>query len=106
MNPNIAHTVFFKLRFAQEDEVQSFLNGSAATLAEIPNVLQFQVLKQQSTKNPYDYGFYMEFASRADYDAYNNHPIHVQYVEEVWKRDVTSFLEIDYTVITAPGEGK
>ncbi|MFH5185576.1 Dabb family protein [Paenibacillus sp. TAB 01] len=105
MNPNIAHTVFFKLRFpAQSEEAQAFLTSSAATLTEVPNVLRFQVLKQQSGKNPYEYGFYMEFASQADYEAYNSHPVHVQYVEEVWKRDVTDFLEIDYTIIAAPGE--
>jgi len=107
MNPNIAHTVFFKLRFpAQSEEAQAFLTSSAATLTEVPNVLRFQVLKQQSGKNPYEYGFYMEFASQADYEAYNSHPVHVQYVEEVWKRDVTDFLEIDYTIIAAPGEDR
>lgn len=107
MNTNIAHTVFFKLRFApQSAEAETFLHSSASTLTEIPNVLRFQVLKQQSGKNPYDYGFYMEFANQADYDSYNVHPVHVQYVEEVWKRDVTDFQEIDYTVIAAPGPSR
>jgi hypothetical protein len=38
----------------------------------------------------------MEFANQADYDAYNEHPLHVQFVNERWVTEVENFLEIDY----------
>ncbi len=41
----------------------------------------------------------MEFATRADYETYNQHPVHVGFVEERWKKEVASFLEIDYDEI-------
>ena len=37
----------------------------------------------------------MEFADRAAYDAYSNHPMHVRFVDERWP-EVTDFLELDY----------
>jgi len=40
----------------------------------------------------------MEFASQADYTAYNVHPAHVRFVETRWKPEVTDFLELDYVV--------
>ena len=38
----------------------------------------------------------MEFADRAAYDGYSNHPDHVRFVQERWLAEVTDFLEIDY----------
>ena len=52
-----------------------------------------------SKKNDYEFGFSMEFADQAAYDAYNDHPKHVKFVEERWKREVERFLEIDYVPV-------
>jgi hypothetical protein len=38
----------------------------------------------------------MEFADRAAYDLYNEHPEHVGFVQERWLAEVTAFEEIDY----------
>ena len=38
----------------------------------------------------------MEFADRAAYDGYNDHPDHVRFVESRWLVEVDEFLEIDY----------
>ena len=38
----------------------------------------------------------MEFADAAVYDAYSDHPVHVQFVEERWIPEVEEFMEIDY----------
>ena len=50
-----------------------------------------------SGKNDYDFGFSMEFADQAAYDAYNEHPTHVAFVSDIWIPEVEDFLEIDYT---------
>ena len=38
----------------------------------------------------------MEFASQQDYDSYNVHPDHVNFVEARWKPEVVDFIELDY----------
>jgi len=43
----------------------------------------------------------MEFADRAAYDGYNEHPDHVRFVQERWLAEVADFLEVDYEALTA-----
>ena len=38
----------------------------------------------------------MEFASQAEYSAYDSHPVHVAFVRDRWVPEVAKFLEIDY----------
>ena len=38
----------------------------------------------------------MEFADRAAYERYNDHPAHVRFVQDRWLSEVSDFLEIDY----------
>ena len=93
----IRHTVVFRLRHpAGSTEEQAFLDA-AKPLGEIPGVEQFEQLRQVSGKNDYDFGFSMEFADQAAYDAYNEHPAHVAFVSDIWIPEVEDFLEIDYT---------
>jgi hypothetical protein len=68
----------------------------ALVLKEIPGVKKFEQLRQVSKKNDYEFGFSMEFADQAAYDAYNAHPKHVKFVRDRWEREVERFLEIDY----------
>jgi hypothetical protein len=93
----ILHSVIFSLKHEKGSEAErKFLEDGQKTLSAIPTVNNFQVYKQVSAKNDYDHGFAMEFASQADYDAYNDHPLHVQFVNERWQTEVEKFLEIDY----------
>jgi len=46
-----------------------------------------------------EFGFSMEFADQAAYDTYNGHPIHVAFVRDRWKAEVSDFMEIDYLKI-------
>ncbi len=68
-------------------------------LAGIPGVARFEKLRQVSPKNHYSFGFSMEFADQAAYDAYSAHPDHVAFVEGRWVPEVTDFLEADYTAL-------
>jgi len=99
-NPNIKHMVIFNLKHEVGSAgAERFLKESREVLATIPVVQNFEVLRQISVKNDYDYGFSMEFSSLADYDLYNNHPLHVEYVQERWNAEVECFLEIDFQEI-------
>ncbi|SDN74137.1 Stress responsive A/B Barrel Domain [Paenibacillus sp. yr247] len=96
---HIKHMVVFNLHAGKDTpEAEQFLRGSAQELAAIPGVEQFEVFRQVSAKNDYDYGFSMEFADQAAYEAYNVHPVHTHYVAERWMKEVSRFQEIDLTV--------
>ncbi|WP_175398535.1 Dabb family protein [Paenibacillus xylanilyticus] len=93
---SITHMVTFTLYDGKDTPgAEAFLKESANTLAVIPGVENFQVLRQVSSKNEFDYSFSMVFANQAAYDAYNDHPVHRKYVEERWEKEVSRFQEID-----------
>jgi heme-degrading monooxygenase HmoA len=93
----IRHTVAFTLDHPEGSEAErSFLDAAAAALAEIPGVEAFELLREVGTKNDYRFGISMEFADRAAYEGYNEHPDHVRFVQERWLAEVADFLEIDY----------
>jgi hypothetical protein len=92
----IRHTVTFRLRHpAGSPEEQSFI-AAARALADIPGVANFEQLRQLSDKNEYSFGFSMEFADDAAYQAYNVHPVHAGFVADRWVPEVEDFLELDY----------
>jgi len=93
----IRHMVIFNLKVeAGSPAAESFLQESRSILIQIPDVRNFEVFRQVSAKNDYDYGFSMEFAGQEEYDAYNSHPLHVEYVQSRWESEVERFLEIDF----------
>lgn len=92
----IRHTVVFKLKHAAGSQAELDFLRAAAKLADIPTVRNFECLRQVSQKNIFDYGLSMEFASPQDYQSYNTHPEHVNFVQTRWIPEVTDFMEIDY----------
>lgn len=92
----IRHTVVFKtIHPVGSAEEQNFLDAGIA-LSAIPGVENFECLREISPKNDYVWGFLMEFADQSAYDAYNQHPDHVSFVENRWMKEVEIFQEIDY----------
>ena len=92
----IRHTVAFKLKHPPGSESESAFLAAAQVLSTIPTVRKFERLRQVGTKNSFTFGFSMEFASQQDYDSYNVHPDHVNFVEARWKPEVVDFIELDY----------
>lgn len=98
-NTQIQHGVIFTLKHTRGSaEAKQFLGDGRRILTGIPVVQHFQVFDQVSKKNDYQYGFTMVFDSMEDYQAYNEHPDHVAFVEERWMKEVEKFLEIDFEV--------
>lgn len=95
----IRHTVAFKLKYPKDSYEEGEFFKAANTLATIPGVHNFKSFRETSKKNDFDYFFYMEFESQKDYDGYNQHPDHIQFVEKFWVNDEDKFLEIDYEVL-------
>ena len=92
----IRHTVVFTLKHPLGSAEEKKFLADALILAKIPTVRNFEQLKQVSRKNDYKFGFSMEFDDQAGYDTYDQHPDHVAFVRDRWKKDVADFLEIDY----------
>jgi len=92
----IRHSVIFKFNDAiGSDERRAFFLAAHA-LAAIEGVQQFEILKQTSQKNGYDYGITMKFDNAEQYRRYNNHPAHSHFVQVYWLSMVKDFLEIDF----------
>lgn len=89
----IQHTVAFRL--GEGADVNAFWTG-VATLEAIDGVLDFQTLRQVGQKNDFTHALSMFFETQDDYDAYNTHPMHVAFVEELWIPNVAEFIELDY----------
>jgi len=93
----IRHQVIFCLKSGPAGEATDrFLNDGRTLLSAIPGVGGFSVFRQVSPKNDYHFGFSMDFADRAAYEAYNVHPVHVAFVRDRWQTEVSRFLEIDF----------
>jgi len=92
----IRHTVVFKLKHEADSPAEKDFLHTALVLEDIPTVKKFERLRQVSKKNDFDFGFSMEFDSMADYQIYNEHPEHVNFVQTRWIPEVADFMEIDY----------
>jgi len=93
----IRHSVSFVLAHPPGSAQEADFLAAAARLAEVvPGVEAFEVLREVSPKNPFAHGLSMEFADRAAYDAYTEHPEHAAFVRDRWLSEVTDFQEIDY----------
>ncbi len=92
----IRHTVVFKLKHAAGSQLELDFLQAAQKIVDIPVVKNFECLRQISKKNIYDFGLSMEFTSQEDYQSYNAHPDHVQFVKTRWVPEVSDFMEIDY----------
>ena len=98
MDCEIRHMLAFRLKYPKDSaEAKQFIADSKEILGAIPAASRFEVFYEVSPKNSFDYGFSFDFATPADYEAYNNNPAHVRYVQERWLKEVEDFMEIDFT---------
>ncbi len=95
----VRHTVVFSLRYPKGSAEEKTFLEAARKLSSIPGVLNFECLREVSSKNNYDFGLSMEFESLKAYEAYQKYPDHDVFVKTYWMRDVKDFLEIDYELL-------
>jgi len=95
----IRHVVAFKLKWAPgSDEERDFFSAAGA-LAALPQVRRFERFHQIGHKNPFTYGFSMEFEDQSAYALYNAHPVHQAFLRTHWNPGVSDFIEIDLSVL-------
>ena len=89
------HAGMFVFKKEVSDLEKSEFLKALKGLEVIPGVVNLQVFKQISPKNSFEYYFSMEFLTMQIYDAYSNHPLHNNFVNQYWIPLVADFLEID-----------
>ncbi len=95
----VRHTVIFTFKQTVDSNSQKEFFNAAQKLAGIPGVKKFELLKQTSKKNKFDFGISMEFDDHTQYDQYNNHKEHTLFIQQYWLKDVEDFLETDYSLL-------
>ncbi|MHA8092699.1 Dabb family protein [Aquirufa regiilacus] len=90
------HSVFLKFKSETSLEEQAYFIAESRKLAQIPGVMNLQVLEEFNATNLYTHGLGMDFEDQAAYDVYSNHPLHNRFVQEVWLPRVEKWQEIDY----------
>lgn len=91
----IRHAALFRLHHAPGSEGEAAFLTALAGLAAIPGVGDFAIAREVSPKNDFAFAVSMTFAGQAEYDAYNTHPLHVDFVQGRWLPEVADFMEHD-----------
>jgi Stress responsive A/B Barrel Domain len=95
----VRHTVIFKFKQTVDSIQREIFFNAALNLAVIPGVRNFELLKQTSKKNKFDFGISMEFENQRHYEEYNNHKDHQLFIQQYWLKNVEDFLETDYELL-------
>jgi hypothetical protein len=91
----VRHSVVFRLAHAEGSPEQADFLAAIATLGAIAGVEDFELLREVSPKNSFQFALTMEFPDQSMYEAYNAHPDHVEFVTSRWASEVVDFLEVD-----------
>ena len=82
------HTVYFWLKDNLSDDDWAMFQEGAEALAAAPTVATCYggapaaTPEREVTDHSFDYSIHLHFASVADHNAYQTHPIHLKFVEE------------------------
>jgi hypothetical protein len=93
---NIHHTVFFCFNDSISSADQQVFFNELKKLSTIPVVIDFKIVVETGAKNSFTHGATMMFKNKEDYNSYNTNPMHVKFVQEVWKKNIKEFMEIDF----------
>lgn len=91
----VRHSVVFRLAHAEGSAAQADFLAAIAALEAIAGVEEFELLREVSPKNDFQFALTMEFANQSMYEAYNADPDHADFVASRWASEVVDFLEVD-----------
>lgn len=92
----IIHSVVFTPKHEPGSAEEKNFLDAAISLKAIESVRNFKAFRQVSKKNNFRFGLSMEFETEEGYQAYNEDPRHVDFVQNRWIPEVVDFMEIDY----------
>jgi len=96
-----SHVVIFWADPAQPNAADELIAGANKYLKPIPGVLQFHVGKMVRSHRPvvdqsYQVALNLTFPSKQAQDDYQLHPLHVEFVEKVFKRVCQKVVVYDF----------
>ncbi|WCJ59248.1 Dabb family protein [Fontisphaera persica] len=96
-----SHVVIFWTDPARPEAADALLAGAEKYLRPIPGILHFHVGKMVPSHRAvvdqsYAVGLNLVFADKATQDAYQTHPLHVEFVEKVFKPNCTRVVVYDF----------
>ncbi|MEO6052782.1 MAG: Dabb family protein [Chthoniobacterales bacterium] len=93
----VHHLVLFKLKPGTTDEtVENMMRETRMQLLKIPEVLNIKCGKRVDPDNDWQFFLAVDFESMNRLAVYTKDPIHVKYVEEIIKPNVSKRLALDY----------
>jgi len=91
----IRHAAIFRLVHPAGSDQEARFLAKLAELSAISGVGSFEIAREISPKNDFDFAVSMVFDDAAAYEAYNIHPDHVAFVQSRWIPEVGAFMEHD-----------
>ncbi|MGV3772755.1 MAG: Dabb family protein [Verrucomicrobiales bacterium] len=96
-----SHVVIFWTDPADAQAADKLVAGMEQYLRPIPGVLQFHVGKMASSHRPvvdqtYQVGLNLIFDSKKAQDEYQIHPLHIEFVEKVFKKVCKKAVVYDF----------
>lgn len=96
-----SHVVIFWTDPARPEAADALVAGAEQYLRPIPGVLQFHVGKMVPSHRAvvdqsYAVGLHIAFPDKATQDAYQTHPLHLEFVEKVFKPNCTRVVVYDF----------
>lgn len=94
VSPTFVHTVFFWMKEDLSDEEAKFFESELEKLGQCPTINSYKYGKPAGTPrevvdNSYGYAWIVDFATSEDQDAYQEEPIHLEFIDnckDLWTR--------------------
>jgi hypothetical protein len=96
-----SHVVIFWTKPEVPDAADQLMAGANEYLKRVPGVLHFHVGKMAASHRAvvdqtYAVGLNLVFPDKATQDAYQEHPLHVEFVEKVFKKVCSRVVVYDF----------
>lgn len=96
-----SHTVIFWTKDGVENATEDLLAGIEQYLKPIPGVVSFHAGRMAPSHRDvvdqsYQVGLHILFADKATQDSYQTHPLHLEFVEKVFKRVCERVIVYDF----------
>jgi hypothetical protein len=96
-----SHVVIFWTEPAKPGAAEALLAGAEKYLKPIPGILSFHVGRMVPSHRPvvdqsYQVALNVQFASKAAQDAYQVHPLHLEFVEKAFKPNCAQVRVYDF----------
>jgi hypothetical protein len=96
-----SHVVIFWTDPASPKAAAELIEGAERLLKPIPGIAHFHVGKMASSHRPvvdqtYQVGLNVVFTSKQAQDEYQEHPLHVEFVEKIFKRVCQKVVVYDF----------